>query len=361
MIFRRKYILALISTIVLAMGLLFYSIWHRPVLKTTSVVVPPNMTLSQLAIRLQREDLLHMPKIFVLIAQCHGMTHRLRVGQYRITPKMSLQQLMENITQAKGMVRHHVTFIEGTTLLQFLRQCNLDSSLDHRYEKLTLVQKQQLFSTQHQSLEGLFFPDTYQFVWGNSDVVILQQARKKMQHVLAQQWQQRATGLPYKNVYQALIVASLIESESPRQDERPIVASVIINRLKKRMRLQIDPTVIYAMHRQYGTRLRAKDLRFNSPYNTYLHYGLPPTPINMPSLGSIHAALHPAHTDYYYYVAKGNGRHAFSKTYRGQKLAIDKYLRQPAARSIASWRLPKLQEYANHHVRYMAFLLYFIL
>jgi UPF0755 protein len=361
MIRRAKYIALFLSIVLLSVVLLFCSVWYRPLAQSGSVIVSPNMTLSQLAFRLQSRGFLHYPRSFIVIAQYHGMKHRLRVGQYRIDAKMSLRQLMDNITQAKGMVQHHITFIEGTTLLRILQQCHRDANLDHYYEKLTLAQKQQLFSTQHQSLEGLFFPDTYQFVWGNSDVVILQQARKKMQQILAQQWQQRATGLPYKNPYQALIVASLIESESPRQDERPIVASVVINRLKKRMRLQIDPTVIYAMHKQYGTRLQAKDLRYKSRYNTYLHYGLPPSPINMPSLGSIHAALHPAHTDYYYYVAKGNGRHAFSRTYRGQKLAINEYLRRPTIRTIVPWRLPQLQEYANHHVRYMAFLLYFLL
>ncbi len=154
------------------------------------------------------------------------------------------------------------------------------------------------------SSEGHFFPDTYVYTWGNKDTVILQQAYQRMKNLLIKNGSNAQANLPYQTPEEALIVASLVESEAVLPAERPIIAGVILRRLQKNMNLQIDPTVIYGVGKPYGSVITLEDLRNDNPYNTYLHKGLPPTPINMPSAASIYAALHPTPGDALYYVPK---------------------------------------------------------
>ena len=163
--------------------------------------------------------------------------------------------------------------------------------------------------------EGLFYPDTYFFTWGNTDLSVLKTAYLKMQKILDLAWNNRAPNLPYQNAYQALIAASLIEKETAIAAEKPLISSVIINRLAKNMRLQIDPAVQYGAEKNFTNVITKKELKTKTPYNTYLNAGLPPTPICMPSESSILAALHPATTDYLFYVATGTGGHNFSASY----------------------------------------------
>jgi UPF0755 protein len=170
--------------------------------------------------------------------------------------------------------------------------------------------------------EGEFFPETYYFTKGNSDLILLKHAFKAMQSKLNDAWSKRASALPYKNAYEALIAASLIEKEAYLSKERPIIAGVLVNRLKKEMLLQFDPSVIYGLGERYTGKLSKANLLENTAYNTYLHKGLPPTPIAMPSLASISAALHPEQNDYYYFVAKGDGSHQFSKTLLEHNAAV---------------------------------------
>jgi UPF0755 protein len=162
--------------------------------------------------------------------------------------------------------------------------------------------------------EGEFYPETYYYTRGVADLVILKHAYDLMQSRLNQAWESRLPGLPYQDAYQALIAASLIEKEAHLNQERPIIAGVLINRLRKNMLLQIDPTVIYGMGDRYLGKIYRRDLLDDTIYNTYVHKGLPPTPIAMPSQASIDAAIHPAAHDYYYFVAKGDGSHQFSKS-----------------------------------------------
>ena len=176
-----------------------------------------------------------------------------------------------------------------------------------------------------ESSEGRFFPDTYVYTWGNKDTVILLQAYQRMTALLDQEWPQRETDLPYKTPDQALVVASLVESEAVLPAERPIIAGVIVRRLQQNMNLQVDPTVTYGVGKPYGSVITLEDLRNDNPYNTYLHKGLPPTPINMPSAASIYAALHPTAGNALYYVAQGDGGHHFSATYPEHLQAVQKY------------------------------------
>ena len=173
--------------------------------------------------------------------------------------------------------------------------------------------------------EGRFFPDTYHFPRGTTDVVFLQRAYATMARRLDEAWRQRAPDLPLKTPYQALILASIIEKETGLPEERPAIAGVFIRRLRKGMRLQTDPTVIYGLGESCDGELRRRDLRRDTPYNTYVHKGLTPTPIALPGAGSLRAAVNPAPGDALYFVATGNGGHVFSNTLKEHNRAVRKY------------------------------------
>jgi UPF0755 protein len=173
--------------------------------------------------------------------------------------------------------------------------------------------------------EGRFFPDTYYYSAGQTDRMILANAYDKMQKMLEQQWAARDADLPFKSPYEALILASIVEKETGRADERELIAGVFVNRLRHGMRLQSDPTVIYGMGDKYDGNIRLKDLMRDTPYNTYTRRGLPPTPVAMPGRDSLHAVLHPAVTDALYFVSRGDGSHVFSATLEEHNQAVIKY------------------------------------
>ena len=175
------------------------------------------------------------------------------------------------------------------------------------------------------NVEGLFFPDTYYFTKGASDIELLQRAYRRGKAILEKEWESRDAGLPYKNDYDALIMASIIEKETALASERAMIAGVFVRRLKNKMKLQTDPTVIYAMGIKYDGNIRKKDLRIDSPYNTYRYNGLPPTPIALAGREAIHAALHPENDDTLYFVSKKDGSHYFSKTLYEHNKAVKKY------------------------------------
>ncbi len=175
------------------------------------------------------------------------------------------------------------------------------------------------------SPEGLFFPDTYYFAVASSDFALLKQAYLRMQAKLDAAWEQRTTGLPFRTPYEALIFASIIEKETGRKDERDLVASVFVNRLKRGMRLQTDPTVIYGLGAAYDGNLHKRDLLADTAYNTYTRSGLPPTPIAMPGEASIRATMNPAQSSALYFVARGDGTHQFSSTLVEHNRAVSKF------------------------------------
>lgn len=290
----------------------------------TTIIVKPHFTLKQVANQLHEQGLLAHPRFFVLFARREGYSHKIRVGEYAIDPQTTPRELLDNIVNGKVVMRK-LTLVEGVTMRQIRQMLASDDALQHIAVNQTDQEIMASLGHPGESSEGRFFPDTYIYTWGNKDTLILQQAYQRMAALINQEWPTRQSGLPYATPDQALIVASLVESEAVLPAERPIIAGVILRRLQQNMNLQVDPTVTYGVGKPYGSVITLEDLRNDNPYNTYLHKGLPPTPINMPSAASIYAALHPAGGNALYYVAQGDGSHHFSATYTEHLQAVQKY------------------------------------
>lgn len=248
-----------------------------------------------------------------------------KAGTYAITPHMSIKSIL--VVLAKGKEHQFsLRLPEGKTFKDWMTILNAAPHLTHQLTGKTEAQIAKLLDIDKEKLEGLFLSDTYHYTTASSDLDMLKRAYKQMQVTLKQLWETREVSSYIKTPYDALILASIVEKETAQFNERSKVASVFMNRLKKGMRLQTDPTVIYGMGAQYKGNIRRTDLRTPTPYNTYVIYGLPPTPIAMPSKESIYASLHPDKTPYYYFVASGSGGHVFSRTYRQHNKAVHQFL-----------------------------------
>lgn len=245
-----------------------------------------------------------------------------KAGTYELTPDMALLELMQLLHSGKEK-QFSITLVEGQSLKQWLQQLKKQQNLVGSDIELSALT--QALQAEGELLEGWLMPDTYFYTAGTEAEVIIKQAYTAMQGYLQTAWQNRASGLPYQSAYEALIMASIIEKETGLASERPRIAGVFINRLHKKMRLQTDPTVIYGMGDKFDGNIRRQDLRRATPYNTYVIKGLPPTPIAMPGRAAIDAALHPLATDEYYFVARGDGSHKFSKTLQEHNAAVRKY------------------------------------
>ena len=332
MSFRKaKIISALIAIIFLIIVITVGLICHHtllsplPITQSITVKVYPQTGIEALAEQLESRGLIQFPAIFIQTARLTNKAARLRYGEYRVHPGQSAWQLLNQIIMGEDLVKHRIIFIEGWTFERMKTALFQNPNLRHTFARKCNSEIMRELDVPYSHPEGLFFPDTYQFVWGNTDIDILKQAYDNMQIFLNEQWSQRAKKLPYKNVYQALIVASLIEKETAIPKERSMIAAVILRRLQMRMRLQIDPTVLFGLKKSYGSPITKQDLKQKTPYNTYVIYGLPPTPIDMPSGASIIAALHPANIKALYYVSRGDGTHQFSVNYRAHLAAVNRY------------------------------------
>lgn len=293
-----------------------------------SLTVAPGSTLGANLQALHNDGLIKYPRAIGLYARLFGKTE-IKRGEYVFKRHDTVADVLTKLNA--GIVNYRsITLIEGWNLNQVLE----------RFEatfKQTVVPADVAAQVGiNGSLEGWIFPDTYYYAASDKPERIVVQAIQKMQTALQQQWQLRDSGLPYDSAYELLIMASLIEKETAVDSERELIASVFVNRLRKNMRLQTDPTVIYAMGEQYEGNIRRADLKLPSPYNTYLNKGLPPTPIAMPSLRSLQAAAKPAASSYVYFVAKGNGEHQFSVSLEEHNSAVDKYQRYGRAENYTS-------------------------
>jgi len=267
---------------------------------------------------------LDKPMPFVVLARLSGVAGKVKAGQYEVDGPITPLALLRKITQG-DYTQVAVTFVEGWTFRQMRRTMDEHPALKHDSEGLTDAELLRRLGINQSSPEGWFFPDTYHFNSGASDLSILRRAHRLMQARLVGEWKNRAAGLPLASPYEALILASIIEKETGMTIDRPLIAAVLVNRLKAQMKLQADPTVIYGMGEHFDGNLRKNDLTADTPYNTYTREGLPPTPIAMPGLASLAAALNPAPSDVLYFVSKGDGNSHFSRTLDEHNRAVTKY------------------------------------
>jgi UPF0755 protein len=267
---------------------------------------------------------LQRPELFVLMGRLMGKATSLKAGFYELDKPVAPLDLLRKITQGDYTLVS-ITLVEGWTFRQVRKALAGDPGIQQEIRELSDTDVAQRLGIEHPSPEGWFFPDTYNFSHGTSDLKILRRAHELMKSHLAAQWERRAQNLPLASPYEALILASIIEKETGKPDERPLIAAVFVNRLRLGMRLQTDPTVIYGLGEAFDGNLRRADLLADSAWNTYTRQGLPPTPIAMPGLASLGAALAPAASEALYFVAKGDGSHQFSRSLGEHERAVTKY------------------------------------
>jgi UPF0755 protein len=288
------------------------------------LLVSPGSSVRTVGRSLQKQGVIEESRYFVWMARLRGKAASIQAGEYLIEPGTTPSQLLENMVSGK-VRQYSITLLEGWNFRQMMAQIEATPYLNHQLKGLDAAAIMTALGREGEHPEGRFFPDTYHFPRGLSDVEFLKRAYKGMAQRLEQEWSKRADGLPLKSAYEALILASIVEKETGATYERPEIAGVFIRRMRKGMRLQTDPTVIYGMGLDYDGNIRKKDLLKDTPYNTYTRSGLTPTPIAMPSGEALYAALHPDDGDSLYFVSRGDGSHHFSATLEEHECAVVKY------------------------------------
>jgi UPF0755 protein len=272
---------------------------------------------------------------FIGAVKATGATRHLRAGRYAIEEGMSIRSLVDMLKRG-DVLRERLTIPEGSTFRELREMLAATEDLQHDSARLDNASLLRAVGAPERHPEGIFAPDTYVFDPGSSDLEILRRAYRTQAERLARAWGGRAPGLPYGNAYEALIMASIIEKETGRPDERGLVAGVFVNRRRRGMPLQTDPTIIYGLGDRYDGHLHHDDLLLDTPYNTYLHAGLPPSPIALPGRASIEAALNPDKTPAIYFVARGDGTSEFSSTLADHNKAVNRFQRSGARTGASS-------------------------
>ena len=316
--------------------LLYAAIFLWPVVPAASniekgsvykVKISPQSGLSAIAGQLSEQGLSTNVVTFQVAARALFVSSKLKPGTYLLAPRASLGNILLQIAHG-DRVRESVAIIPGMTIWQLRGLIDKHPALIHQTKGMSSKELLQTIGLTYPGDEGLFYPDTYIFDPDDSDISIYRRASQAMQKQLTAAWEQRDSSTPLKTPYELLILASIVEKETGRSSDRSLVSAVFVNRLNLNMPLQTDPTVIYGIGPKFDGNLRKTDLRSDSPYNTYMHKGLPPTPIAMPSKESLLAVIQPAKSDAVYFVARGDGTSHFSKTYKEHESAVDQFQRK---------------------------------
>jgi UPF0755 protein len=292
-----------------------------------TVEVAPGETLTGVARELEARGVLTHPRLLALYGRYTGADARMRAGEYSLAPGTSPRTLLQTFTSG-ALVQHSVTIVEGWTFRELRKALADEPTLEHTVTGLADAEVMTRLGEEGRHPEGLFFPDTYLFGKGTRDIELLRHARERMRKELDQAWASRHQNLPLQDAYQALILASIVERETGLADERARIAGVFVERLRRGMRLQTDPTVIYGLGQKFDGNLRRADLERDGPYNTYTRTGLPPTPIALPGAAALRAAVQPDERGELYFVAsgRGDGAHVFSRTLAEHEAAVRQYL-----------------------------------
>jgi UPF0755 protein len=312
-----------------ALGAAGYALWYAatpvPAAKLpVEFELPPGTRFRSAVQRIEEAGVAVGALEFELLARALGRDQNIKAGSYELTSAPTPLELLDKLTRG-DVTQDEVRLIEGWNIRQLRAALAASKTLKQDSAGIDGPQLLGKLGAEEKHPEGLFFPDTYIFAKGSSDLRVLRRAYRAMQRHLEREWQARDPKSPYATPYEALIMASLVEKETGKAEEREMIAGVLVNRLRKGMLLQVDPTVIYGLGEKFDGNLKKIHLQTDGPYNTYTRAGLPPTPIAAPGLASLRAALRPAKTDAFYYVSRGDGTSQFSRTLEEHNRAVRKY------------------------------------
>lgn len=261
---------------------------------------------------------------FQLLAKLNKQENKIKAGEFAIEPGMSAEAVLDRFVAGKTL-SYNSSIVEGYTYTDLVKTVKKDPNLVQTLTDADYADIMNKIGSSYKKPEGWFFPDTYNYPRGTTDLEFLKRSHKAMQDFLNKEWALRDKAIPLKKPYDALILASIVEKETGVPEERPFIAQVFHNRLNKGMMLQTDPTIIYGMGKRFKGNIRKSDLRRDNPFNTYTRTGLTPTPIATPSAEAIKAVLHPKASKALYFVARGDGTSHFSNSYREHRKAVIKY------------------------------------
>jgi UPF0755 protein len=323
--FRRLIVLAIVACLGFAGWMAWFALSPLPLAGSPiDFSIRPGLGLRGAARQIADAGVLFPSWQFSWLGRLAGKAGDIKAGSYEVTTGITAWDLLEKLTRG-DVTQAEIVFVEGRSFRQLRAALDANQNVHHDTAGLTEDEVLARIGAGEAHPEGLFFPDTYLFAKQSSDVDILRRAYRTMQQRLAVEWESRDPSTPYETPYQALIMASIIEKETGQASDRPLIASVFVNRLRQGMLLQTDPTVIYGLGEQFDGDLRKRDLTTDTPYNSYTRPGLPPTPIAMPGLASLQAALHPLASDKFYFVARGDGGSVFSRNLEEHNRAVARY------------------------------------
>jgi UPF0755 protein len=325
----KKFIAAIFVLSIVAVGMI--ALWARqPIIgadqSSVEFSIKPRSSVRSAARQIADAGVPVQPIMLEFLVRVTGMGVKIKAGSYELKPGTTPLGLIDQLVRGE-LAQESLAVIEGWTFKQMRQAIAAHTALKHETTALSEQDLLAKIAPDYKQAEGLFFPDTYRFAKGSSDLQIYKLAHTEMMKRLNAAWAARDPALPYKTPYEALVMASIIEKETGQRSERNMIAGVFVNRLSRGMLLQTDPTVIYGMGDQYQGNIRKRDLQIDTPYNTYTRPGLPPTPIALPGAESLEAAFNPAKTDALYFVSRGDGTSYFSNNLADHNAAVNKYQR----------------------------------